>query len=130
MRSRVFPVPGADRVVTLLHYSSRVRLGLFDIPSGRFSTLEDFESAYAHVAIVADPRRIYAGHGRDLLVYNQSTRRLERYVRDFISDAGSPDGILRMLIVGHRLVVLTNGGMSSRTLDLRQFDVEPVAAHR
>jgi hypothetical protein len=130
LRSMLFPVPEADRVVTLRYYDDRVRLELFDIPSGRFSTLENFENNYAHVAIVADPRRVYVGRGHDLMVYNQSTLRLERYVRDFIPNDGNPDGILRMLIAGHRLVVLTNAGKSSRVIDLRQFDAEPAAAHR
>jgi hypothetical protein len=130
LRSMLFPVPEADRVVTLRSSEDRVRLGLFDIPSGRFSTLENLVDNYTHVSIVADPRRVYVGRGRDLLVYNQSTLRLERYVRDFIPNDGNPDGILRMLIAGHRLVVLTNAGKSSRTLDLRQFDAEPAAAHR
>ncbi len=122
MRSNIYPVPEADRVVTLRYYPERARLGLFDIPGGRFVTLENLENSCGHVAVVADTRRVYVGRCRDLLVYDQSSQRLEHYIRDFIPNDRSPNGILRLLVVGHRLVVLTNGGKASRMLDLGQFD--------
>jgi hypothetical protein len=130
MRSFVFPVPGADRVVTLRYHQGRARLGLLDIPAGRFSTLEVLENAYGGIPVVADSRRIYAGRGRDLLVYGQSTRRLEHYIRDFIPRNGNPTAIMRMVIIGHRLVVLTHDGKSSRVLDLRQLGAKSLASLR
>jgi hypothetical protein len=125
MRSNIYPVPEADRVVTLRYYPDRARLGLFDIPGGRYVTLENLENTCSHVAVVADTRRVYVGRCRDLLVYDQVGQRLQHYIRDFIPNDGNPNAILRLLVVGSRLVVLTNGGRASRMLELGQFDSSP-----
>ena len=99
---------------------------LVSLPSGAVQTLLGLPVTPLRVPVpMLHEQTLYVGYGRDLLIYDLSARRLNRYIKDFIPGEFKNNGfgldahrITRLMIDQGRLIALTFHGVNSQIIRL------------
>jgi len=109
---------GVDGNDIVIHEGGRVIL--VSLPSGAMRTL----FGLPNIPIIAlHDHILYAGSGRDLLIFDLKNLRIQRYIKDFITDGFrsrymDTNQIDRLIIDQDRLIALTFSGANSRIIRL------------
>ncbi len=122
-----WPASVTDNTIVFTEASRSGRLvKLLDASTGQIRTVFGLPTARSRVPIVTLPgQSLLVGLGRDLLVFDLASHRLQRYVKDFIPARGKEDGrrldpyqIGRLMVDRDRLIALTFRGENSRIAPL------------